>query len=438
MAARRALHIHTSLLHRGRRSHAGVAAALVLSPALLLPSNSPQRLPPPTMVAAAGSDPAALPPPLAASDGVHTFTYDSVQRRLPLIVEAVIDNNPSYSAELVAALRELGAEMAAGAPLKPLASTQCGWPELLQPHLDAGATVHGAVVPRRELPVQAGARADRRAERRRRPLRRAEGGVARGVGRRSQDALCRRGVRARAAVMTRCRATSPTRLRRRRAVAPADASAGGAGGASMLLADDTAALCALEAAAGKPVTVVLDYRGLELVSDLLLVDGLAAGGGPVARHPPREGRARLRLRRARTTSSSRSRGSRSPRSSPRAPPPRVARRAGRLPPNGRAVVLHGEPRLWEMLLLRAFYRDQALVITKGDANYRRLLGDRHWAHDTDFAELMGYWPCALRPARASQRPRRHRAHAEAAAAAAHPTSGSPPASTGWCSFGRSD
>ena len=72
--------------------------------------------------------------------------------------------------------------------------------------------------------------------------------------------------------------------------------------------------------------------------------------------------------------------------------------------------------------LRAFYRDQALVITKGDANYRRLLGDRHWAHDTDFAELMGYWPCALAALRTCKSgvlvgtaP-----DAEAAAAAAHP------------------
>jgi hypothetical protein len=29
-----------------------------------------------------------------------------------------------------------------------------------------------------------------------------------------------------------------------------------------------------------------------------------------------------------------------------------------------------------------------VVLIKGDANYRRLLGDLHWAHDTDFAELM--------------------------------------------------
>ena len=44
---------------------------------------------------------------------------------------------------------------------------------------------------------------------------------------------------------------------------------------------------------------------------------------------------------------------------------------------------------WQMPVPLRAYRDQALV-TKGDANYRRLLGDRHWAHDTDFAELMGY------------------------------------------------
>ena len=30
-----------------------------------------------------------LPAPLSPADGPHTFTYDSVQRRLPLIVEAV-------------------------------------------------------------------------------------------------------------------------------------------------------------------------------------------------------------------------------------------------------------------------------------------------------------------------------------------------------------
>merc|ERR1712137_101203 len=38
-------------------------------------------------------------------------------------------------------------------------------------------------------------------------------------------------------------------------------------------------------------------------------------------------------------------------------------------------------------------RNSALVIVKGDANYRRLVGDRHWRHDTDFADFMHtFWP----------------------------------------------
>jgi hypothetical protein len=29
---------------------------------------------------------------------------------------------------------------------------------------------------------------------------------------------------------------------------------------------------------------------------------------------------------------------------------------------------------------------------KGDLNYRRLVGDRHWSATSDFAELTGYFP----------------------------------------------
>lgn len=41
----------------------------------------------------------------------------------------------------------------------------------------------------------------------------------------------------------------------------------------------------------------------------------------------------------------------------------------------------------------------ALVFVKGDANYRRLLGEREWALDMDAATVLSYWPvpvCALR------------------------------------------
>lgn len=39
--------------------------------------------------------------------------------------------------------------------------------------------------------------------------------------------------------------------------------------------------------------------------------------------------------------------------------------------------------------------DATLIISKGDANYRRLLGDRHWSFSTSFTEIMSYFPAPL-------------------------------------------
>ena len=36
-----------------------------------------------------------------------------------------------------------------------------------------------------------------------------------------------------------------------------------------------------------------------------------------------------------------------------------------------------------------------LVIVKGDANYRRLLGDAHWPHETPFADVVSYFPAPV-------------------------------------------
>lgn len=36
-----------------------------------------------------------------------------------------------------------------------------------------------------------------------------------------------------------------------------------------------------------------------------------------------------------------------------------------------------------------------LVISKGDANYRRALGDAHWPYDTPFAEIVSYFPVPI-------------------------------------------
>ncbi|WP_326806937.1 damage-control phosphatase ARMT1 family protein [Streptomyces sp. NBC_01775] len=42
--------------------------------------------------------------------------------------------------------------------------------------------------------------------------------------------------------------------------------------------------------------------------------------------------------------------------------------------------------------LREDFASAALTLLKGDLNYRRLIGDRHWPPDTPFAEVTGYFP----------------------------------------------
>jgi uncharacterized protein with ATP-grasp and redox domains len=51
---------------------------------------------------------------------------------------------------------------------------------------------------------------------------------------------------------------------------------------------------------------------------------------------------------------------------------------------------------WEMPeSIRARLGEFDIVITKGDMNYRRLLGDRHWDFSTPFSEILGYFPAPL-------------------------------------------
>jgi len=163
-----------------------------------------------------------------------------------------------------------------------------------------------------------------------------------------------------------------------------------------MLADDTSALCAaLRQCAGREVVLVLDNCGLELIADLLLVDGLlrlvapssivlhvkdtpvfvsdvclhdfpltldwldSNGGGAMA--------ARLR----------------------------AALDSGSLTLVAHPFYTSAHP-FWDMPDdLFAIFGSAGAVLLKGDANYRRLLGDRHWPHDTPFSPLMRrYWPAA--------------------------------------------
>ena len=382
-----------------------------------------------------------LPRPLAASDGVHTFTFDSVQRRLPLIIESVLDKN-DYAETLQADLRALAAEIAAGAPLKPLVAPSAEWESALAPHLEAGDTWLSApwflvenYLYKRMLELTDGptSEADPFAAQKAESL---EGSatafanmIAAGLteGEVSTSALVSTSLWGNLADLSLSAGAA--------LVAPADASAGGGGAGEaskmadaggMMLADDTAALCAaLDAAAGKEVVVVLDNCGLELVSDLLLVDGLLRGATPPAKvtlHakdrpvfvsdvceadlPP-------------TLAWLGAHGGEA-----------LANRLRSAMGDGRLGVetpqfYTGPLPFWEMpAALLASYERAALVITKGDANYRRLLGDLHWAHDTPFGTLCDYFPpgtalAALRTCKSGVLVGCAREQ-EAAATAAHP------------------
>ncbi|CAM9402785.1 unnamed protein product [Scytosiphon promiscuus] len=65
-----------------------------------------------------------------------------------------------------------------------------------------------------------------------------------------------------------------------------------------------------------------------------------------------------------------------------------------------------QPRpLWEMptRIRKELREESSMVFVKGDANYRRLIGDRLWPTDTPFSEVAGYFPtrlCALRTLKA--------------------------------------
>jgi len=51
---------------------------------------------------------------------------------------------------------------------------------------------------------------------------------------------------------------------------------------------------------------------------------------------------------------------------------------------------------WEMPEdLRRELAPARLVVCKGDVNYRRLLGDRHWSHSAPFADIVSYFPAPL-------------------------------------------
>jgi hypothetical protein len=165
------------------------------------------------------------------------------------------------------------------------------------------------------------------------------------------------------------------------------------GAESHLLADDTGAV--VEALAGaRRVAVLADNTGRELLADLVLLEHLLAGN-PRLRvelllkpHPYFISDATLPDLLAVLTALA-------------GGPPGAAALAARLDAllrSGRlAPVTHwfcGVPFAYDRMPadLRDSLAGCDLVLSKGDLNYRRLLGDRYWPGTTRFADAVGYFP----------------------------------------------
>lgn len=243
-------------------------STILVATALLTPAAA--------MVVPAGGK---LPPPLSPADGCHTFTYDSVQRRLPLIVEAVIENNPSYPESLVGDLRGLAAEIAAGEPLKPLKAPCDVWDAALAPMLEQQETWFSSpwwlaenYFYKRMLELTDGPMdgADPFDQQKADSLAGAAGAF---------KAACDAGLTEATELAPLVEASLWGNLADlslsagAKLVAPDVASSGSgqadnAGTSSMMLADDTAALCEkLASCKGQEILIVLDNCGLELVLD---------------------------------------------------------------------------------------------------------------------------------------------------------------------------
>lgn len=167
-----------------------------------------------------------------------------------------------------------------------------------------------------------------------------------------------------------------------------------------LLADDTEAALDHLDALDRParIDVWADNAGFELVTDLALADGLLAAGlaDPlvlhVKAHPTFVSDATIgdvhgTLARLATDADAATRA--------------LATRLHDALQSGRLQLR--DPLTWTSPLRAREFPDPVnaelaradLVISKGDANYRRLMGDRHWPFTTPFEEVVSYFPASL-------------------------------------------
>jgi len=185
-----------------------------------------------------------------------------------------------------------------------------------------------------------------------------------------------------------------------------------AAGEANLLHDDFSDLLGVaqecKAAGGKRVDIIVDNAGFELVTDLCLADYLVTSGVAsevvfqLKAHPTFVSDARAVDLKEHVESLACAEGF----------PGCVAlgeRWRGHLASGRWKLQEHlfwvQPSAMWEMPsdLFDELASKSALAFTKGDANYRRLLGDRSWALDAPFKQVCAYFPttlCALRTLKA--------------------------------------
>jgi len=197
---------------------------------------------------------------------------------------------------------------------------------------------------------------------------------------------------------------------------PGDAAADGAGAggaaststplqlaaeeAALLLSDDTAAAVELLRAAppGGEVVVLLDNCGLELLSDLVLAHALLAGGAAA--------RVTLLCKTAPVFVSDALEADLAPHveavaSAGAGGAALAAALRGHLASGALRLECHAfftSPCAWRDAPRDLLERlaPVTLAIVKGDANYRRLIGDAHWPYSTPFGAAVGFFaPCPL-------------------------------------------
>jgi hypothetical protein len=331
-----------------------------------------------------------IPPPLRGAEP-DSFARDTVARRLPAIARRVLAEN-ALAPAAAASVAALADELPAGAvrPLhEPGAPDAALWDAYVAPYagqgwLDAPWFFAETYFYRRILEATGyfrpgpGAQADPFALQKRRGLAEAPP--------------------VQSAPLTLADAIAGALWGNQADLSLWPAGEGGGPAGAHLLADDTpAGLGHLARLAERraPVALVLDNAGAELIQDLILVDALLAHGLPVVLHAKAHPTFVSDATAGDVDATMAWLAETAPEGAALAERLRAARGRGLLSLQSDwywTSPLAG----WELpeALARELGRC-GLIISKGDANYRRWLGDRHWPADAPLRQVLAYAPSPL-------------------------------------------